>query len=308
MEAALKELADTGTLQAFIAVANALSFSDGAKRAGLTRSAASKAIARLEDLLGSRLLHRTTRRVSLTADGQAFYESATRVLADLADAQTAVSHSGRLRGVLRVTAPEAFGRQVILPLLSKYLTQWPELSAEASFTDRPIDIVEEGFDCAFRFGELPVQSELIARVVARSVGQLCASPIYLTQQPACVTIEDLTQHRQLLSGTRDRPRGWALRTGTEPPHSIAPRPTLLCDNAGALRDAALAGLGVACLPTFLIRDDIAAGRLQMLLPEYTTPEFPIAVLYPSRRQLPKRARLFIDTVVQYLSSSKAALT
>lgn len=295
------ELADIGALRAFVAVADAKSFSDGARRAGLTRSAASKAIARLEELLGTRLLHRTTRRVGLTGDGHAFHEQASRILADLEDAQASVRHASRPRGTLRVTAPEAFGRRIVLPLLGKYLDLWPEVSAEANFTDRPIDLVEEGFDLAIRFGELAAPSDLVARVVAHATAQLCASPAYLARHPVCTEIGDLDRHRQLLSGTRDQPRGWMLRTGTGPPIATPSRPALLCDNAGALRDAALAGLGVACLPTFLIADDVASGRLGLLLPEYATPEFPILVVYPSRRLLSPKVRFFIDLIAEELA-------
>ena len=284
-----------------MAVADARSFSDGARRIGLTRSAAGKAIARLEELLGARLLHRTTRQVGLTADGQAFHEKASQILTDLEEAQTMVTRGGaRPRGVLRVTATEAFGRQVILPILGEYLERWAELSAEASFTDRITDIVEEGFDIAIRFGAAPASSDLIARVVARSVGQLCASPAYLARHHTPTTIEELTGHRQLLSGTRQSPRAWVLQTGSEPPVTVSARPVLLSDNAGALRDAARAGLGVACLPRFLIDRDIEEGRLALLLPPYATPEIPISVVYPSRCHLMPKVRLFIDLLAERL--------
>jgi len=299
----VKELADIGTLRAFVAVADAASFQEGAKRIGLTRSAAGKSIARLEEILGARLLHRTTRRVGLTSDGQSFYEKAVQILADLEDAQNSVQRgSARPRGMLRVTATEAFGRQIILPILGEYLKRWPELSAEANFTDRVVDIVEEGFDIAIRFGAASVSSsELIVRVVARSFGQLCASPGYLARHDKSLVIEDLAGHRQLLSGTRENPRAWVLQAGCEPIISIPPRPALLSDNAGALRDAALAGLGVACLPRFLIEQDIEDGRLELLLPAYTTPEISIAVLYPSRRHLSPKVRLFIELLVERLA-------
>lgn len=300
----MKELADTGALRAFVAVADAKSFSEGARRAGLTRSAASKAIARLEELLGARLLHRTTRRVGLTADGHVFHEQASRILADLEDAQTLVRQTHRPRGTLRITAPEAFGRRIILPLLKTYLERWPDLSAEASFTDRSIDLVEEGYDLAIRFDEFTEPSDLVVRVVAHGVAQLCASPDYLADRPPSTAVDDLQHHRQLLSGSRDRPRGWILRCKDGPsPVAVPPRPTLLCDNAGALHDAALAGLGVACLPTFLIADDIASGRLSLLLPDLASPPFPISVVYPSRRQLSRKTRLFIDLVGENSSSA-----
>ncbi|MGI4959576.1 MAG: LysR family transcriptional regulator [Janthinobacterium lividum] len=303
MEGVLTELADIGALRAFVAVADTASFHEGARRIGLTRSAAGKSIARLEEILGARLLHRTTRRVGLTADGQNFYEKALQILVDLEDAQNSVQRGAACpRGVLRVTATEAFGRQIILPILGDYLEQWPELSAEASFTDRVVDVVEDGFDIAIRFGVASVSSELIARVIARSFGQLCASPSYLARHHKCTVIEDLAGHRQLLSGTRENPRAWVLQTGSEPVIYIAARPVLLSDNAGALRDAALAGLGVACLPRFLIDRDVENGALELLLPAYATPEIPISVLYPSRRHLSPKVRLFIELLVARLTN------
>jgi DNA-binding transcriptional LysR family regulator len=297
----MDELADTGTLRAFIAIAEAQSFSTGGKRNGLTRSAASKAVSRLEELLGVRLFHRTTRSISLTDEGLTFYDRAKRVLGDLADAQMAVSHQGTLRGVLRITAPEAFGRQVLLPLLGDFLAEWPELSAETNFTDRTIDIVEEGYDLALRLGELPPRSDLISRLIARMVGKLCASPTYLAKYPCPTKIEDMDHHRQLLSGTRERAREWTLQNDAGDVHTIPPNPILLCDSAGALRDAALIGLGVACLPTFLIDDDVSSGRLQILFPDYATTQIPLTILYPSRRQLSRKVRLFINHIANCLS-------
>lgn len=297
----MKNLADIGLLRAFVAVADARSFSDGARRIGLTRSAAGKAVARLEELLGARLLHRTTRQVGLTADGQAFFEKASQILVDLEDAQGAVMRGrARPRGVLRVTATEAFGRQVVLPILGAYLERWPELSAEASFTDRITDIVDEGFDIAVRFGAAPVSSDLIARVVARSVGQLCASPAYLARHCTPSTIDDLAGHRQLLSGTREAPRAWILQAGADAPITVPAKPHLLSDNAGALRDAARAGLGVACLPRFLIDRDLEKDRLALLLPDYATPQIPISVVYPTRRHLTPKVRLFIELLAERL--------
>lgn len=300
----MRELADIGLLRAFVAVADAGSFSGGAKRIGLTRSAAGKAIARLEELLGTRLFNRTTRHVGLTADGQVFHEKASQILADLEEAQSDIMRGGaKPRGVLRLTATEAFGRQVVLPVLVEYLERWPELTAEATFTDRVTDIVQDGFDIAVRFGAATTSSDLIARVVARSFGQLCASPGYLANSPVIVTIEDLASHRHLLSGTRNAPRAWVLQDGSGPTVLVPARPVLLADNAGALRDAALAGLGVACLPRFLIDRDVEVGRLVQLLPAFTTPEIPISIVYPSRRHLTPKVRLFIELLATRLADS-----
>ena len=167
------KLADTSLLQAFVAVAEAGSFIDGARQVGLTRSAVGKAVSRLEDVIGARLLHRTTRHIGLTAEGKAFHERAVQILNDLEDAQAAAMWGrAQPRGILRVTVTEAYGRQILLPVLAEFLERWPDLMVEASFTDRVVDLVQEGCDVAIRFGPVQTSSELVARVVARSAGHL----------------------------------------------------------------------------------------------------------------------------------------
>lgn len=298
----MEKLADIGALCAFVAVAETGSFAKGAHKIGLTRSAAGKAVMRLEELLGARLFHRTTRRIGLTAEGALFLSKATQILSDLEDAQAQFHKaSAEPRGILRITATEAYGRQVILPIVASFLARWPDVSAETQFTDRVVNIVEEGYDIAIRFGTPTESPELIMRVVARSVAKLCASPEYLARRGIPATPSDLEGHQQLLTGSRDRPRAWLLQTVAEEPVCIPARPLLLCDNAGAIRDATLTGLGIACLPTFLTEQDIQQGNLQRVLPEYSTPEFPVCVVYPTRRQLSPRVRHFIDWLTEHLA-------
>jgi DNA-binding transcriptional LysR family regulator len=297
----MEKLADIGALQAFVAVADSGSFVEGARRVGLSRSAVGKSIARLEELLGVRLLHRTTRRIGLTADGQLFLPKAMQILTDLEEAQTEIQRAGAApHGVLRITATEAYGRQVILPIVASFLERWPTVSAETQFTDRVIDIVEEGYDVAIRFGAPSVSSDLIMRVVARSSARLCASPDYLARRGTPESIDELANHQQLVSGSRHHQRTWILQTRAGSPVSVAIKPFLLSDNPSALRDAARSGLGIACLPRFLIEQDIEQGILRPVLAEYSTAEFPICVVYPTRRQLSPRVRHFIDWLVAQL--------
>lgn len=295
------DLADTSALRTFVAIVEADSFSAGAKRVGLTRSAAGKALSRLEDLLGVRLLHRTTRRIGLTVDGQAFYERVVQILSDLEDAQSVVTRTERPRGALRITATEAYGRQVVLPVLGEFLERWPELTAETSFTDRMVDLVEEGFDLAIRFGQPPVVSELISRGLAISNARLCASPAYLERFTTPASIEALSQHRQLLYGTRESPHVWSLKDGAGREVVVPARPAMYFDNASAVRDAVVAGLGITCLPNFLLKTEVDNGNLVVLFPEFSTPDTPISVVYPSRRHLAPKVRLFIDLLVERLS-------
>jgi len=298
----MPELADIGMLQAFIAVVEAGSFGVAAVRVGLTRSAVGKSVARLEALLGVRLLHRTTRRVGLTVDGRAFHERALAVLKDLEDAQTSVAR-GRAtpRGTLRLTTTETFGRQILLPVLGDYLERWPDLIAEASFTDRFIDLIEEGFDLAIRFGPPPSNSDLISRVIARSFGQLYASSTYLRRHGVPSSIEELTLHKKLVFDTGLRPRVWEFTKNAGKSELVSGDAALLSDNAGALLDAAISGLGITCLPRFLVQKHVDAGQLEIVLPSYTTLEIPISAVYPSRRHLTPKVRLFIDALAERLN-------
>ena len=292
------DLADTSALRTFVAIVEADSFSAGAKRVGLTRSAAGKALSRLEDLLGVRLLHRTTRRIGLTVDGQAFYERVTQILGDLEDAQSVVMRTERPRGVLRITATEAYGRQVVLPVLGEFLERWPELTAQTSFTDRMVDLVEEGFDLGIRFGQPPAISELVSRNISASVARLCASPAYLQRFSTPETLQALSQHRHLLYGTQKSPHEWRLQNGQGPEVVVPTRPAMVFDNASALRDAVVAGLGITCLPDFLLEQEVENGNLVVLFPEFALPDIPISVVYPSRRHQAPKVRLFIDLLVE----------
>lgn len=298
MPSASVDLADTSALRTFVAIVEADSFSAGAQRVGLTRSAAGKALSRLEDLLGVRLLHRTTRRIGLTVDGQAFYERVAQILGDLEDAQGVVMRTERPRGVLRITATEAYGRQVVLPVLGEFLERWPELTAETRFTDSMVDLVEEGFDLGIRFGQPPAISELVSRGLSVSVARLCASPAYLQRFSTPQTLEALSRHRHLLYGTQKSPHEWRLqdKQGREVP--VPTRPVMVFDNASALRDAVVGGLGITCLPGFLLEQEVDKGNLVVLFPEFALPDIPISVVYPSRRHQAPKVRLFIDLLVE----------
>ncbi|WP_422085187.1 LysR family transcriptional regulator [Variovorax sp.] len=290
-------LADTSALRAFTSVVESGSFVEGAKRIGLTRSAAGKAIARLEEHLGVRLLNRSTRHVGVTADGQGFYDRVAPLLADLEEAHNMVmGRAERPRGLLRMTATEAYGRQVLLPLLAEFLERWPDLQVEVSFTDRIADLVEEGLDLAVRFGLQPAASDLVSRVVARSTAQLFAAPSYLARHPVIRHLGDLQHHRHLLYGTAAVPHRWSLLGPDGVTHEVPPHPIAFFENASAQRDAAIAGMGVTCMPGFLAEPEVAAGRLKIILPAWSMAVMPISIVYPSRKHLTPKVRLFIDFV------------
>lgn len=298
--------ANLDDIQVFMAVADAGSFVAGGRAMGLTRSAAGKAVIRLEDRLGARLINRTTRTLSLTDEGRVFYEHGRQVLASVEEAEASVAgNSGTPRGVLRLTVPDAFGRLVILPVIAKYLAAWPDIQVEVSFSDRLTDIVDEGFDLAIRIGMTSPDSQLVSRVVAKHKAVVCASPAYLAKHGEPRDIDDLAVHDCLVFSSRNQRQGWRFpgEGGTEFKAHIRSR--LRLDSGEALRNAAVAGLGIAYLPDFLVAEDLTTGRLRHVLPDLASGEVNIMALYPGKRLLEPRVRRFIDLLVEELGAKAA---
>ncbi|WP_437287574.1 LysR family transcriptional regulator [Sorangium sp. So ce406] len=295
--------ANLNEILVFMAVVDEGSFVAGGQAMGLTRSAAGKAVNRLEDRLGVRLLNRTTRALSLTDEGRVFYDRGLQILAAVDDAEASVAgRSGTPRGLLRLTVPDAFGRLVVLPLLRKYLEAWPDIQVEVSFTDRLADIVEEGFDLAVRIGEAPPDTRLVSRLVARYRAVLCAAPSYIAARGEPRSLDDLAGHDCLIFSSRNRRQSWRF-VGDDGAWVKAQGPgRLRLDSGEAIRDAAVAGLGVAFLPDFLVAKDLAAGRLQQVLPDVEAEDVKIVTIYPTRRLLEPRVRRFIDLMVEELGS------
>ncbi|SEM51757.1 DNA-binding transcriptional regulator, LysR family [Stigmatella aurantiaca] len=289
---------------AFMAVVDAGSFVAGGQALGLTRSAAGKAVARLEDRLGARLLNRTTRTLSLTDEGRVLYERGLQVLAAVDDAEASVAGPASTpRGLLRLTVPDAFGRLMVLPILKKYLAAWPGVQVEVSFTDRRADIIEEGFDLAVRIGGMSEDTRLVSRVVARFKALLCAAPSYLAARGEPRNVDALAAHDCLIFSSRTRRQSWRFRAGDGSWVKAQGRSRLRMDSGEALRDAAVAGLGIAFLPDFLVAEDVAAGRLRQVLPKLDAGDVEILAIYPTRRLLEPRVRRFIDLMVDELGGS-----
>ncbi len=293
---------DLGALRVFVAIAESGSFSAGGRARGLTRSAAGKAVARLEAHLGTRLFHRTTRRLSLTVDGQRLHERCVQILQDLAEAEASIRQDApQPTGTLRLTVPEIYGRAVVLPFLSRFLDQWPALDVEVSFTDRIVDLIEEGFDLSIRLGEVAHDSQLIARVVEQAQGGLYASPAYLERFGIPATPGDLARHQRLIYGLSPRPGSWTLAAPDGVPVAIEGGRLFRFDSGEAIREAAIHGMGIAFLPSSLMETDVNAGRLAKLLPNLQGSTLPIQVIYPSRKHLAAKIRQFIDGLVEYLN-------
>lgn len=286
----------------FMAVVDEESFVAGGQAMGLTRSAAGKAVSRLEDRLGVRLLNRTTRALSLTEEGRAFYEKGLQVLAAVEEAEASVSAAtGRPRGLLRLTVPDAYGKLVILPIVKSYLEAWPDVQAEISFTDRQADLIEEGFDLGVRIGNAAPDSRLVARVVATYEAVLCASPSYLSRHGSPKSLDDLHAHDCLIFSSRNRRQGWRFRAEDGGWVKAPARSRLRLDSGQAIRDAAVAGLGIAYLPSFLVEEELSDRLLRRVLPDLQAEGVTVSAIYPTRRLLEPRVRQFIDLLTQRLA-------
>ena len=285
----------------FMAIADAESFVRGGRSLGITGSAASKAIARLEARLGTRLLHRNSHSVTLTAEGLSFFEGGQRILAAVDEAEASIAGSDSMpRGLLRLTIPDAFGRGTILPLVNRYLEKWPEVRIDIAFSDRSADIVEEGFDLAIRIGGGSAPAGLISRVIQEYPVRLCAAPSYLEAQGKPEHAEALSRHNCILFRSGTQTQEWHAEITDRVPEKLPVRGRLRMNSAHAIHDAALAGLGIALLPSFLIDEDIAEQRLTHVLPSLPLGKVGIVALYPSRRLLDPRVRTFIDFLVMEL--------
>jgi DNA-binding transcriptional LysR family regulator len=283
-------------INAFVHVAEAKSFTAAAERIGLSRSAVGKSVLRLEDRLGVRLLQRTTRRVSLTSEGAVFHERCIRILADLDEAEISMlSHSQAPRGQLRLELPVSFGRLHVLPIVSQFMSKWPEISVNISFNDRYVDLIDEGVDLAIRLGGSD-DSRLMTRLLAPHRLVTCASPAYLARRGIPQDVEQLADHSCLAFIHGGRPVEWRFSINGQM-SSVAIKGRFSATNAEALRDATLAGYGIARLATFLISDDLRAGRLLRVLDDISADGPSVRAVYPSSRHLSPKVRSFIDELL-----------
>ncbi|CAB5718832.1 D-malate degradation protein R [Delftia tsuruhatensis] len=286
-------------VSAFVASAEAGSFARAAERLGLTRSAVGKAVARLEERLGTRLFVRTTRSLGLTEDGQMFYERCAQALEDL-DAAQHMLEAGRREvvGRLRISAPVVFGRHHVAPLLLDLARHHPRLRIEASFTDRQLDFADDGIDLAIRSGELPDSDWLVARRLGMQAMVLCAAPAYLQARGSPDGLASLAAHRCIAYMRGGRPAPWLLVGADGMPGMPVLEPALGFDDIETIAMAALQGAGVAHMPLWRVRDALDSGALVRLLPEVRSAAIPLHVLWPRTRFLPYRLRVTIDALLE----------
>ena len=281
-------------IESFASVATKGSLTAAAKAEGVAPAVIGRRIDALEERLGVKLLVRTTRRISLTHEGSAFLDDCQRVLADLSNAEASVSAGGvKASGYLRITAPGGFGRRHVAPMVPKFVAQHPDVHVSLNLSDRVVDIVNEGFDCAVRVGDLPDSSLVSVRLADNR--RLCvAAPAYLQRAGVPKSPADLQRHECLtLSSDASQTRGWAFSAGDNVTH-IRPNGRLDCSDGEVLHDWCVQGLGIAWRSTWEVDEDIAAGRLVALLRDYDAPPNGIYALFPQRKHLPLRVRLWID--------------
>ena len=285
--------------ESFVSVATRGSLTAAAKAEGVAPAIMGRRLDALEEHLGVKLLVRTTRRISLTHEGSAFLEDCQRLLSDVANAEASVSEGGvKATGHLRITAPAGFGRRHVAPLVPRFRAAHPDVTISLNLSDRVVDLAGEGFDCAVRVGDLPDSSLVSVRIADNR--RLCvATPEYLARRGTPRAPAELVQHDCLtLSSDASQTRGWAFRVpladGALEVTHLKPGGPLDCSDGQVLHDWCLAGYGIAWRSTWEVEAEIAAGRLVEVLEDFAAPPNGIYVVFPQRKHLPLRVRLWIE--------------
>lgn len=296
-----------GAMELFAKVVQEGSFSAAARSLSLTPSAISKQIGRLEDRLGARLITRTTRSFALTEEGRAFHDRAVRILAEVAEAEQAVSDlHGEPRGTLRVNAPFAFARQHMAPLLPAFLEKHPDLSIDLTCNDRFVDLVDNGVDMAIRIGEL-ADSSLMARRLARNRRVVVGSPTYLERKGFPKTPDNLTNYNCVVYTYRALRNDWLLVGPDDVEQTVRVSGNMESNYGDTLYKAVLGDLGLALLPLWMVGQDVKSGRLVDALPGYHAPDSAVYAVYPPGRHLSPKVRRFIDYLAESLAEPECGL-
>jgi DNA-binding transcriptional LysR family regulator len=286
-------------VEIFLRVVKAGSFTAAASQLGLSKSGIAKSVSQLEARLGVRLLHRTTRRLSLTPEGALFFERSDAAVEQLREAEDlARSRATTLRGVLRVDMPASYGRRVALPVLLDILKAHPELRLDASFSDRVIDPVEEGVDLCIRFGSLPDRADLAARKLGEQRLIICAAPEYLRETSIPESVAELDAHASVVGSRGGRPNRWLLTDGNGSTFTYEPSATHLCSDGDAVIAMTLAGFGLCQMPESLLLPHIRDGSLTRVLDQATYAQSTCHAVWPIVRQMLPRVRVVVDELVR----------
>ncbi len=286
------------SMSVFVEVVDRGGFTAAEGRLGLSRAQISKLVMQLEAHLGTRLLNRTTRKISLTEMGRLYYERCKALLIEVDEIDSMASEqTSTPRGTLTIGAPSSFGTLHFKKVITEYMKQYPQVQISLQLTDRFVDVVDEGFDVVIRIAEL-ADTSLIARKLSSCKLVYCASPAYLKEQGEPKVPQDLALHHCLLYSNADKPGTWTFY-GPAGIENVSVNGPLTADNGDILRAAALADLGIVFMPSFIVADDLRAGVLQQILMDYCPPELTINAVFPSRRYLSAKVRTFIDFAADF---------
>jgi LysR family transcriptional regulator, regulator for bpeEF and oprC len=293
---------DFSAISSFVRVVEAKSFKAAAAQLEMTPSGVSRAVSRLEEQIGVRLLFRSTRALRLTEDGESFYQRCKDILADIGEAVEALGYARtKPRGKLRVAVNVSIGRAALIPNLADFESRYPDVRLELAMSDRNIGLIEEGIDCAIRMGELE-DSNLIARKLGYFSNVLCASPEYLARHGTPTSIADLKRHKcvNYVYPTNGRPYQWQF-DGPDGPFALDVDAHLLINDGESVIQAAMAGLGIIQIPHWLAAAPISKGKLTVIMQDTISTGSPVWIVYPQKKHLSARVHAFIDWVQELFS-------
>ena len=285
-------------MDTFIRVVEAGSISGAADRLDVAKSAVSRRLKELEGHLGVELFHRTTRKMNLTDTGRVFYQQSVRIMDDILETELATSQAhGTLKGRLKVALPTSFGLMHLGPAINEFSIAHPHIEFDLDFNDREVDLMQEGFDLAIRIARL-ADSSLIARRLVSIQAVMCASPAYLERMGTPQSPDELIDHQCLVYNLIRDFEYWHLVDAQNKLNKVKIQPYLKASNGEFLRDAAVAGLGITLMPTFIVYKELERGVLVPLLTEYKRPQIDAYAIYPQTRHLSQRVRAFVDSLVK----------
>lgn len=288
-------------MQVFLRVVDAGGFSRAADTMQMPKASVTTLIQNLEAHLGAKLLNRTTRRVTVTADGAAYYERCLRILAEIEETESSLSRNRAIaRGRLRIDVQVSLGRRIIAPALPDFLARYPEIQLEVGCTDRSVNLLEEGVDCVVRGGTLE-DSNLVARRIGGMRMLTCATPAYLERYGIPAAPGDLAHHRCINYFSAKTGKNYDFRFERRGErHAIAVHGWVAVNDGDAYVAAGLAGIGIMQVPAFMVEQDIDAGRLHTVLPDWQTEPIPLHVVYPQNRHLSAKVRVFVEWIADLL--------
>jgi DNA-binding transcriptional LysR family regulator len=294
-------------MRVFVKVTEANSYVNAADSLEISVPRISRVISDLEEHLGTRLLQRTTRKMSLTEAGRLYFDRCRQILGDIEETHSLLSsNTSSTSGRLRVVAPALFAMRKLGPLLTAYQQAYPNITVDLSLADRAVDLIEDDFDLGILAARNVTSQTLVSRHLTSTDYYTCASPEYVATNGAPAHPLDLERHRYLAFRTRYTTNGIVFHGPDNTETTVAPKPVFWTDNVGMLRECALSGLGIATLSAYLVDDDIRTGKLKRLLPDYSLPDREFRIVYSNRKFLPLKVKAFIDMAVEYFQQPGAA--